>query len=355
MSFNIYQLFDNRLLRTLVVFGCLVLCVWMLAWLLKPVLLPIIISLVLYALFKPWVNRMVRGGRTRSSAALMVLITIVGINGSLLAVLVPEVMTSLSTLSPRVQRLALIGEDLFAAFSSFAERLQLPFETSQWLTSVKGRLVSLDIESILASGNTVLGVLANLILVPFLTFFIVRDYPKFRNRLMNTVPNKYFELAWHIYFRVIRQLQSYVRGLLIQLTIMALISALGFWLTGFSSPLTLGILVGLFGIIPWLGPLLGTIPPLLQILSTTEPQLIQIIYIFVVIGIAYFIDNMFVVPLFIANVVSLHPLFVIIGVIIFGGLFGVAGMVLAIPAIVVVKLLITGLYQGLAIQTGSYR
>jgi len=133
--------------------------------------------------------------------------------------------------------------------------------------------------------------------VPFITFFLLRDFESLRNRLLNALPNRYFELGWLIFFKVADQTEGYVRAVLIQQSILATVASIGFWIAGFESPIILGMIAGILGLIPYLGPALGLIPPFYLVLASAPVNYDSMYAAIAVIGVAYVIDNLFVIPL----------------------------------------------------------
>jgi len=191
--------------------------------------------------------------------------------------------------------------------------------------------------------------------VPIFTFFLIRDYRSFRNHMLDKLPNSSFELGWLIYYRVARQLQEYIRGIMIQSGIMSIITTIGFYAIGLQSPILLGLIAGLLNLIPYVGPLLATVLPVLLALGHIPADLWLVGAAISVILIAQIIDNVIVIPSVVANAVNLHPLMVIVGIIVFGNLFGFVGMVVAIPALSTAKIIYCGLKQGINTQFTEYK
>jgi len=183
--------------------------------------------------------------------------------------------------------------------------------------------------------------------VPIITFFLVRDYHSFRNYMLDKLPNSNFEMGWLIYHRVAHQLQEYIRGIMIQSSIMCVMTSIGFYIIGLDSAFLLGATAGVLNLIPYVGPLLATVLPILMAISEVpiEPWLIGAAIS--VILIAQIIDSMLVIPSVIASAVNLHPLIVIMGIIVFGNLFGFIGMVIATPTLSTANIIYRGLYQGI--------
>jgi len=130
---------------------------------------------------------------------------------------------------------------------------------------------------------------------------------------------------------------------LIQQSILASVATIGFWMAGFPSPLILGVIAGVLGLIPYLGPALGLIPPFYLVLATQPLEFNQMLYAVLVIGVAYLVDNLFVIPFIVAKYANLHPLIALLGIIVFGNFFGILGMIAAIPLISISNIVISQL------------
>ena len=128
---------------------------------------------------------------------------------------------------------------------------------------------------------------------------------------------------------------------------MACVSGLGFSLIGLDIPLLMGVLTGLLNLIPYIGPLISIIISILIALGMTpfDPSLLYLVIIVIVC--AQLVDNILVIPYLIASAVDLHPIMVVLGVIIFGNVFGMVGIILAIPAIAASKILFNNLYNNI--------
>jgi predicted PurR-regulated permease PerM len=125
---------------------------------------------------------------------------------------------------------------------------------------------------------------------------------------------------------------------------MASICAVGFTLIGMDIAVLLGCMTGVLNLVPYVGPIISIVLTLL-VASAMTPFDPALLYLGVVVIIsAQVVDNAIVVPAVIAQVVNLHPVQVILGIIIFGSVFGTLGVILAIPAIATAKIIYTNLY-----------
>ncbi len=187
------------------------------------------------------------------------------------------------------------------------------------------------------------------IVFPFVFLFLLLDDGNIKKIFIRAVPNRYFEVALTVVDEVTVALGKYLRGTatecsLVGLTFVVCLSFIG---VSFKWAIFIGIFAGVANAIPFLGPAIGCIAGLIYALLA-EPENVNAILPFctadnmifgvlVTVGIAQGMDNAVFQPIVLGSAVELHPLVVVIGVM--GGsiLFGFAGMLFAIPAIVIVK------------------
>jgi len=315
--------------------------------LIQPVFVPVLISFTLYALLEPLSDILYRLGMRRSLTAFICMLVLVLISASIVLLVVPELVAQVGAIQSQLGQLEKIAEMLFKNFSMQLADWGVDSDLSTSKALSERLQPHLDLETVIASSNIMINIMVAAVLVPLFTFFLLRDFKTLRQTLLGTLPNRYFELGWLIYYRVAYQLHSYVRGILLQSLLVAIISGIGFYIAGFNSPILLGSIVGLLNVIPYIGMVLAMTPPVLIALSTTPFDLNFVLSGVLVVLITHLIDNVMIVPTVIAKSVSLHPLTVIAGVIIFGNAFGMLGMILAIPLLAALKIIYLGLKQGL--------
>ena len=322
-------------------------------FLIQPVLVPVLLSFTLYALLEPISDTLYRLGMRRSYTAFICMLVLLIISGSVVLLVVPELVAQVGLIQSRLGYLESIVDSIFDNFSAQLGAWGVSSDLSESHSLFQQILPELDIATLLASSNIMIEIVVTAVLVPLFTFFLVRDFQTLRQTMLGTLPNRYFELGWLIYYRVAYQLQRYVRGILLQSLLVGLISGFGFYLVGFETPFLLGAIAGMLNVIPYIGMVLAMMPPILISLSANpfEPQLLFSAVLVVII--TQLIDNVIIVPTVIAQSVSLHPLTVIAGVIIFGNAFGMLGMILAIPVLAALKIIYVGLKQGLKHEPGK--
>ncbi len=314
-------------------------------YMMTPVLIPIIISFTLYALFEPATIYLVRHNINHSLSILIVLVLLVFFSFIAIGFALPQLLEQASLLQAKLPQILSKLEVFILGYSQqISELVGADFDASDIVMSTLSESSSVAQSLLLSLSNKLLNIVIFMLLVPFLTYYLLKDFRSVRNRLMNWLPNSSFELGWIIYRRVSNQLLAYTRGVMMQSMIMATVSAIGFSIIGLDIPVLLGTLTGLLNLVPYVGPIISIVLSLLVASAMTpfEPSLLYL-SVLVIIS-AQIIDNVIVIPSLIANAVNLHPVEVIVGIIIIGTAFGTVGVILAIPAIATAKIIYSNLY-----------
>lgn len=313
-------------------------------WLLQPVLVPLLLSCVLYSLLEPLTSRLVAYRYSQTMAITLVLLGLLAVIALLLTSVAPLLVRQLEQLQNHFpQILQSLDTIVHSTTQWLRDTLNMNISqfnvADQWLSHMQ----SWGATAVMSSAGFVLQTSMIAVLVPLITFFLLRDYRKIRNQALGLLPNSRFELGWITYHRVTQQLQSYVKGVVTESLIMAVITTVGFYLVGLDMAILFGCLTGLLNIIPYVGPLIAASLPVFVIITTGSPDVWLIIGVIGVVLLAQLIDNVVVIPAVIAGSIGLHPLVVLFGVIIAGSLFGILGMLLAIPALASAKIIAMGL------------
>ncbi|MBC7540595.1 MAG: AI-2E family transporter [Bacteriovorax sp.] len=191
--------------------------------------------------------------------------------------------------------------------------------------------------------------LANLMewifLVPFFTFFIIRDSDSFKKTLLSFTPNMIFERFYYVIHVFNRQLGNYFFAKFVEAVIVGGIITTGLLLMDIKFAVILGFIAGLTNIVPYVGPFIGIIPAIVFGMleyGMTSPTMGAILILYAV---ANVVDIFFVFPFLVSKIVNLHPMIVAVSVIVGSHYLGITGMVISIPVVAAIKLIITEIYN----------
>ncbi|MDQ6971924.1 MAG: AI-2E family transporter [Mariprofundaceae bacterium] len=316
----------------------------------SPILFTLGLSIMFYAALSPTVDTLVRRDVDQSAAVAIVMVFVIVLMLGITALLYPALSHQFEQFSSRAgdldERILALCMQLDGWVRSHMGTGFDPHQVAKTAVhqlSAKADGMSAAISSYFSE------VAFSLVLVPLITFFLLRDFRMLRNVSMQALPNRYFELGWMVYNVATSQLQNYTRGIFIQALVMSMICTLGFWMAGVDYAPVLGLLVGLLNLIPFFGISLAKIPPVLVVLLSDQPDFISVLLALAVVFVAQTVDNVYLMPRVVAKSASLHPLTVMLGVMLAGFYYGFAGLVLAVPVIFSMKViycqLVTGIRQ----------
>lgn len=188
------------------------------------------------------------------------------------------------------------------------------------------------------SVNSIAGLVAlmiYLVLVPILVFFFLKDGRSLTSWWTKFLPERR-DMMTKVWVEMDDQIANYIRGKVIEIVIVGVVSYLCFALFGLNYAALLGIMVGLSVLVPYIGAALVTLPvALIAFIQWGGSS--EFMYLMIAYGIIQALDGNVLVPLLFSEAVNLHPVAIIIAVLVFGGLWGFWGVFFAIPLATLLK------------------
>ncbi len=181
------------------------------------------------------------------------------------------------------------------------------------------------------------GYIFNIVLAPILAFYLLKDVELFKEKVINFIPFRWREDVLNLGRDVHSVLNSFIRGYMTVSLIVGFLTWLAMKILGVEFPIMLGFFAGLTQIIPYFGPLIGALPAIALALLTSKWLALKVIIAFIVIQ---QLEGTVISPKILGDQVGLHPLFVILVLLAGGQLFGLMGMILAVPVSAVLKVII---------------
>ena len=197
-------------------------------------------------------------------------------------------------------------------------------------------------ERIANTVSSVVAVFTNIVyaivIIPFVTFFLLKDELKIRRNLLHLVPNRYFEVTLSILAKVELSIGRYFRALLVQGTAIAVIASALLWIVGLRGAIAIGIFTGLANTIPYFGPFLGFLAgTLVGIAQTGDASLVPGVAL--AMALTQLADNVLLQPLIFSRAAQTHPLVILFVVLVGAQLGGLVGMLVAIPVTTTVRVI----------------
>jgi predicted PurR-regulated permease PerM len=177
--------------------------------------------------------------------------------------------------------------------------------------------------------------LFNVIIVPVITFYILKDVEYFKNQFILVLPKSKREKFIVLFRDIDNVFGKYIRGQIIIASFVGVFTTIALLWINVKYAFILGIFAGIANIIPYFGPFIGIVPTILFALldSTTKALYAAGAFIFI-----QQLESGFLTPRIIGKSVGIHPVYVIMSLIAGGRLFGVIGLIMAVPALAAIKL-----------------
>jgi len=320
-----------------------------------PVLTPFVVAIGVAYVIAPLVGRLTALRVPRGLAILLVVLPIAALVATAILVAGPQLVDQSQAM---VTRLPGFAHRIVEWLASFGDRLAtLPFLSAaqkSWLNRLDAdklgailqgyaQILFRDIANsflgMLSHVRSILGFLAFLVVVPVVTFYLLYDWAKFTAAIENLIPGSRRPNVVAFIQEYDKSLGRYVRGVLMEATLVGTLTTILLTAFGIPSALLLGLIAGVFNLIPYIGFFASLIPALIFALTMDDPVggLFRVIITFV--GIQ-FLDGHITGPRIVGHSVGLHPIWIMIAMGISGTLFGFIGLLIAIPLAVLAKMLL---------------
>lgn len=314
--------------------------------LIRGLIAPFIIAAVLAYAFNPLLNKLKAWGLRRVWATALIFIMTLVILIAFFMLLVPVVIEEGSQL---LAELPALGTNLYNNLDSWYQERIAPFDAAPDNFSEIFNRVGVNTESItewftLAVTDIfnriggILSSLINVVTVPVLMFYFMKDGEDISQFFKRMIFPRYRPYVFPLMRDIEGVLGSFIRGRLLVSVAVALLSSLGLLLIGVPYWMIFGIIAGLTDLIPYVGPFIGAVPPLIFMLAT-DP--VKALWVAVVFFIVQQLESNVVSPKIVGESVGLHPAMVIFVLLLGGALWGLIGLLISVPIagmiIVIVK------------------
>lgn len=311
---------------------------------LSPILMPFVVGAGLAYIGDPIVDRLQRLRLSRTAAVCVVftVLTLVGLLALLL--LAPMIYHQFLALLRNIpdwlvwiqnQALPRLGVALPAGVQLDAEGLKAII-TEHW--SEAGGFAQAAWERVSQSGKLLVITIANLLLIPVVSFYLLRDWDDLIAWIRGVIPPRYLPRLGQMAGEADDVLGAFIRGQLLVMAAQAVFYAIALRLVGLELALVVGIIIGLISFIPYLGSIVGLLIAVIAMLvQTQDPS--SLIWVVVIFGVGQFLEGNVLTPWLVGDRIGLHPVTVIFAVMAGGQLFGFVGVLLALPVAAVLAVM----------------
>ena len=314
-----------------------------LLWLLREVLLPFVAGMGLAYVLAPVADRLERAGLNRTVAALsivgLVILSLIAVALLILPLAVQQSVLLLSKVPSYVERIReliaapdrpwsswLQSEDSSKALSDFMHY------ASTWMTGFASSLWS--------GGRALVSLVSILIIMPVVTFYLIRDWPVMLKVLDACTPLHYRATVHQLARECDAAISGFLRGQLGVCLVLGLYYSLALTLVGLNFGLLIGALSGLITFIPYIGSLSGLLVATSVAVAQFWPDWIWIVAVIAIFLVGQFVEGNVISPKLVGERVGLHPVWLIFAMFAFGYLFGFVGLLVAVPLAAVAAVLV---------------
>nr|WP_255682989.1 AI-2E family transporter [Dyella sp. 2HG41-7] len=325
----------------------IIVAIGLLVWLLAPVLMPFAVAAMLAYLGDPLANRLERLGLGRSLAVSIVFVVLILVIAAALLLLVPLIVRQIENLVLNFPRYVEWAKD--TALPWLQAKLHLDpkaFDTDRLMAQIKEHIGSIGsvIGTLSRSGIGVVAWLTNLVLIPVVWFYLLRDWDRLVAWIDRMLPRSVEPTVAHLARESDAVLGAFVRGQLLVMLALAIYYGVALTLVGISVGPLIGMVAGLLSFVPYLGFITGFVAAIIAALVQHGDwtHVLLVVGVFVV---GQLLEGYILVPRLVGEKIGLHPVAVIFSVLAGGYLFGFLGVLLALPAASVILVLLRYLAQ----------
>ncbi len=315
-----------------------------LVYTLSDILAPFVAGLMLAYLGHPLMTRLTQRRVPPSAAALTIVLTLIGLGSGFLLLLVPLLARDLIQLANRLPSSAAAWQDMILPYLPHGLGIDWSNSVGTWRELLQQHVGALEetAQRLLLSarhgGSVLLHLLLTLLLVPVVTFYLLKDGTRLVASFRALIPQRWAPTVSRLGNEIDDVLGQFLRGQVLVMAVMALFYGIGLHFVGISSGLALGVTTGLLVFIPYLGVFIGFILTLLSALIQDPHLLPGMVGVFLV---GHVLEGWVVTPRLVGERIGLHPVVVILALLSFGQLLGFLGVVIALPTAAVARILLT--------------
>ena len=210
---------------------------------------------------------------------------------------------------------------------------------ASWMRDYIGQLI----RAVTTFSGRLIWMVIVVILIPFITFFLLKDGESMKRATLRIIPARYSETSLELLQKVDRQIGRYIRGRIAESLILSVLTIIGLWILDIKYYLVIGSIAGFANLIPYIGPVMIAIPAI--ILAAYQHGMFHMVVTGIFLGSIQIVDNAILVPLVVGKSVDLHPVVTIFVVFVGGQLLGFLGMIVAVPLTSIIIAIFQAMYK----------
>ncbi|HEX4948716.1 MAG TPA: AI-2E family transporter [Blastocatellia bacterium] len=328
------------------------------------VLVPLLSSFALAYMLEPLVEVFERRGWSRTLSVLATLAIATIVLTLALIFVIPAIWSQLvksyeqlpsaleaghRVIDPLIAKLQTASPPVYNYLQSLLQRVRSPEQQAE-IGATVGRWLQGGLLRLVTATSS----LFDLLLIPFFVFYLLCDYLKMKARIERWIPPRYRVTGGTLLTQINSVLSAYVRNQVVIAFVMGLLYSVGFMVLRVPLAFTIGMISGFLNFVPYLGTLTGMVLAIsFTALDGAGPaRLVGVLAVFVLVQ---SLEGYYLTPKLLGESLNLHPLVVLLGLVIGGNLFGLLGIILAVPVIAAAKVILRFLEEEVYQKSDFYR
>ncbi len=324
----------------------------------RVILFPLLSSFALAYMLEPLVELFERRGWSRTTAVLATLVIALVVLTLALIFVIPSIWSQLvksyeqlpyaleaghRLVDPLIAKIQTASPPVYDFVQSLLQKVRSPEQQAE-IGAAVGRWLQGGLLKLLTATSSLL----DLLLIPFFVFYLLSDYLKMKARIERWIPPRYRTTGRGLLSQINYVLSAYVRSQVVIAFVMGLLYSVGFATLRVPLALTIGMISGFLNFVPYLGTLTGLVLAV-SFTALDGAGAGRLIGVLAVFAIVQSVEGYYLTPKLLGESLNLHPLVVLLGLVIGGNLFGLLGIILAVPVIaaatVILRFLEKNMYQ----------
>lgn len=326
--------------------------------LLKTISLPIILTGIVFYLLNPVVDFLERRRIRRIYSILLLYLLIIGLITITIVSIIPFLKEQIMSLIDNIPRYVDVVENQTKELigSNFVNQAQqtMNINISDLATKVSDQAATIVNSTFTGVGNFI-GALTEIIIsivtVPFILFYLLKDGKKLPIYILKFVPTQLKEQTYTVLSEMNHRLSSYIRGQIIVSFCIGFLLFIGYLIIGLDYASLLAVIAACTSIVPYLGPTIAITPAIIIAIVTSPLMLLKLVIVWTIVQL---IEGKLISPQIMGKNLHIHPITIIFLLLTAGKLFGVIGIILAIPGYAVAKVITTHLFDWFKMQSHLY-
>ncbi|WP_124727947.1 AI-2E family transporter [Staphylospora marina] len=311
---------------------------------LKAVLGPFFVAMIISYLLNPVVNLLNQRGMSRSLAVLFIYTLFLVCIGVLIVNLVPLLGLQLNELAEHLPEWNAKLQTMIREYNDHGKEL-LPPSVQAGIDEALRKLesgISEQVERMMGGLGALLNQLLTVLIIPFLAFYMMKDIKVIERSLVHLVPQNRRRGIIRLVREMDQALGNYIRGQLLVCGVVGLLAYIGYLIVGVPYALLLALMVAVFNVIPYLGPIFGAIPAVLVALTQSPGMVLGVLIVNLVVQM---LEGNVISPQIVGRTLHMHPLFIIFALLVGGEIGGIWGLILAVPLFAIGKVVVDHLIR----------